>query len=326
VINAMTLEPEIGRAQSVDSQRDSTRLLATLVLVPSVPMLLASVGALALFYIAPTRFGGLIARLPGESFIRAALFFAPATLFAIVVLAALYAFERPQEASAHTEIRRPDGMSWGSLVRIAARWALVPSALAFLGSVGAWGLSFIAPGRFNDFIEPLPGTRYLQRAVDLAPPLLFLIFLALAVLAAGKSPGESDDQRRSKLLRMGMSLTLTFAVPALVVAALALAFSITDADRFARVLDRLPMEILIRVGLIFAPAVLLALVLLALLVLGREVAEARIPEQEVEPVVQRAAVQRWREQIAAWVLIGGLVLTSAAGLASLVVALYLVVR
>ena len=52
-------------------------------------MLLASVAALALFYLAPTRFGNLIDRLPGETFIRTALVFAPATLFAIVVLAAV---------------------------------------------------------------------------------------------------------------------------------------------------------------------------------------------------------------------------------------------
>jgi hypothetical protein len=316
----------VGQAQSAASRRDSTRLLATLVLVPAVPMLLVSAGALALFYLAPTRFDGLITRLPGESFIRAALFFAPVTLFAVVVLSALYAFERPDGEADHSALERPAGMRWGSFVGLAARWLLAPSALAFLASVGVWGLSFVAPGRFDDLIDPLPGTYYLHKLVDLAPPLLFLLFLTLLPLAAGRSPGESQARRRSSLLRMGMSITLMFAVPAFLVALSALAFSIADADRFARLLERLPLETIIRVGLIFAPAVLLALVLLALLVMGREAVESEGVEDQAEPVESPAVSQRWREQIAAWVLVGGLVLTSTAGLASIAVAFYLVLR
>ncbi|MEJ2571866.1 MAG: hypothetical protein P8Y98_15135 [Anaerolineales bacterium] len=79
-----------GRQDQTDSHRSpggandagrTPRLVATLVLVPSVPMLIVSIAALALFYLAPTRFGNLIDRLPGETFIRTALVFAPATLF-----------------------------------------------------------------------------------------------------------------------------------------------------------------------------------------------------------------------------------------------------
>lgn len=322
----MTAEPEMSHAQGTSNRAVSTRLLATLVLAAAAPMLLASVGALALFYIAPTRFGGLIARLPGESFIRAALFFAPATLFAIVVLAALYALERPEAEAERPSLRGTAQIRWGALASLAARWALIPSALALMGSVAVWGLSFAAPGRFEDLIGPLPGTFYLLKLVDVAPPLLFLLFLVLALMAAGRAPGESRAQKRSRLLRMGMSLTLTFTVPAFLAALSALALSITDADRFARLLDRLPLETIIRVGLIFAPAVLLALVLLALLVLGREAAGPGAAVAQAEMVEAQAGARRWRGQIAAWVLVGGLVLTSAAGLASVAVALYLVVR
>ena len=108
-----------------------TRLVATLVLIPTVPMLLASIAALALFYIAPVRFGNLINRLPGETFIRTALFFAPATLFAVVVLAALYALEKPIEPVPHEGIpgRRP-----GPNARWAALVALVPVVPALLAS------------------------------------------------------------------------------------------------------------------------------------------------------------------------------------------------
>ncbi len=79
-----------------------SRVVATLVLVPAVPMLLLSIASLGLFYLAPVRFGQLISRLPGESLIRTALVFAPATLFAIVVLATLYAVEKPVQGGAGT--------------------------------------------------------------------------------------------------------------------------------------------------------------------------------------------------------------------------------
>lgn len=314
------------RSEPAASQKVSARVLAILVLVPTVPMLFASVGALALFYIAPTRFGGLIARLPGESFIRAALFFAPATLFAVVVLAALYAFERPTDVAALPRPEAPIGASWRPLVGLAARWGLVPSALALVGSVAAWGLSFAAPGRFAGFIDPLPGTRYLARLVDLAPLFFLLLFLALTIPAAGKLPGESPVQRRSRLLRLGMILTLTFTVPALIGALSMLALSIVDRALFTRVLERLPVETIVRVGLIFTPAVLLAAVLLALLVLRRDLLEPAPVAGEGEPAAQAAAVVKMRGQIGTWVLVSGLILTSAVVLALLAVAAYLAVR
>src|SRR3989304_3450252 len=67
-----------------------TRLLAGLVLVPAIPLLAFSVFALAVFYTAPERFGAWLARLPGDTYLRTALIFAPATLLAVVVLATLY--------------------------------------------------------------------------------------------------------------------------------------------------------------------------------------------------------------------------------------------
>lgn len=313
-------------AQGAANQKVPTRLLAILALVPTVPMLLASVGALALFYVAPTRFDGWIARLPGESFIRAALFFAPATLFAVVVLAALYALERPVEAVPQPLLKQPSGDRLRPLVGLAARWALAPSAVGLLGSVAVWGLSFAAPGRFAAFIDPLPGTRYLERLVDLAPMGFLVLFLALTILAVGKLPGESPGQRRSRLLRLGMILTLTFTVPALFGALLALALSVVDADSFTRLLERLPMESIVRVGLIFTPAVLFAVVFLALLVLRGDVLEPAPVRAGSGPAGLTTAVEKMRGQIAAWVLVSGLVLTSTVVLASLVVAVYLAVR
>ncbi|HET7009275.1 MAG TPA: hypothetical protein VFI11_00745, partial [Anaerolineales bacterium] len=66
------------------------RWLASAVLVPAIPLLLASVLALAAFYAAPERFGAWLSKLPGDAFLRTAMIFAPATLLAVVVLATLY--------------------------------------------------------------------------------------------------------------------------------------------------------------------------------------------------------------------------------------------
>ena len=181
----------------------STRLLATLVLIPTVPMLFASVAALALFYIAPVRFGNLIGRLPGETFIRTALFFAPATLFAVVVLATLYALEKPVDAAPSERI--PGRLPWPQ-----ARWAawvtLVPVVPALLASTALLGLSFVSPGRFDRLIEPLPGERFIRPMVLPLPLLLFGIALVATYYAIPRKPG---------LARLAVSVVLIVEVPML---------------------------------------------------------------------------------------------------------------
>jgi hypothetical protein len=59
-------------------------------LVPTIPLLLFSLGALVLYYGAPGRFDTLMTTLGSEAFIRLVLFFAPFLLFAVIALAALY--------------------------------------------------------------------------------------------------------------------------------------------------------------------------------------------------------------------------------------------
>src|SRR4030067_1719518 len=84
-----------GRAAAAPD-RDSSpggptaRGLPGLVLVPAVPLLLASVLALAAFYAAPQRFGAWLSKLPGDTYLRTAMIFAPASLVAGVVLATVY--------------------------------------------------------------------------------------------------------------------------------------------------------------------------------------------------------------------------------------------
>jgi hypothetical protein len=69
-------------------------LAVSLVLVAAAPILLVSLAALGLFYLSPARFESVIARIPYEAFVRLALTFAPAILFAVVLLAYLYLGKR----------------------------------------------------------------------------------------------------------------------------------------------------------------------------------------------------------------------------------------
>jgi hypothetical protein len=312
--------------ESGDRAGQTTRLVATLVLVPTVPMLLLSVAALALFYLAPTRFGALIARLPGETFIRSALVFAPATLFAVVVLAVLYARDKPEG-----EMDR----AWGpvaagrpfSYTHLAARLVLFPAVPGLLVSIAVWGLSFVSPGRFDRLIEPLPGDRYLRPFVNVFPILLFLVVLVATFLAFPESPYGRRATSTSRMTRLAVSVVLVSAVPTLVFSLAALGLFYFSPTRFDRLIAALPYEQFVRLALVFAPAILLGVVLLALLYLGRR--GSGIATQPSPPASFRRGptdLRGLRSTIGLWVLVGGLTLTAVTGLGLLGVALYLVLR
>ncbi len=293
----------------------STRLLATLVLIPTVPMLLASIAALALFYVAPVRFGNLINRLPGETFIRTALFFAPATLFAVVVLAALYALEKPADALPSERI--PGQLSWPQ-VRWIAWVTLIPVVPALLASTAFLALSFVSPGRFDRLIELLPGERFIHPMVVPLPILLFGIALVATYLALPRKHG---------LVRLAVSGALIAAIPMLLFYLSALGLSLFSPARFESLVTRLPFESFVRLALIFAPVLLLAVVFLAVLYLRDrpkpEFTSVDIPRPTGRPAVDTA---RLRSLLGMWVLVGGLIMTTVAGLGLLGVTLYLVLR
>jgi hypothetical protein len=225
--------PERARAGR-PSGGSTTRWVAGLLLVPSVPLLLLSVAALALFYVAPERFGELLERLPGDQYLRSALAFAPAVLLAFVVLAILYALERPAPADgeegaaasapAAAVVGAPAGPAEPAVGRPAvpavvmagapaeavaiprppraspafrvSALALVLATPAFLTSAVAALLAFIAPGRFWQALSDLPGQRFLRAGVPLAPVVL-LGFLAVAGFMAARaaSPGWAGGRR-----------------------------------------------------------------------------------------------------------------------------------
>jgi hypothetical protein len=333
-----------GRQDQTDSHRSpggandagrTPRLVATLVLVPSVPMLIVSIAALALFYLAPTRFGNLIDRLPGETFIRTALVFAPATLFAIVVLAALYAVEKPggaQEAArGETVPARPRAAT--SRARLAlggqriARSAVALLVPALLFSVGLWALSFVSPGRFDRLIEPLPGDRFLRPLVGVAPIVLFVLTLAALLFAFGRDERKWLENAQERIVRIIVRAVLVLAVPAFLLTLGALMLLIFSPTNVARVIERLPYEEFLRLALAFAPAVLLATVILAVLFLRRS--QRELVEGLKETAKWQLAapeIQSLRARIAPWILVAGLTLTTTLGLGLLGAGVYLLLK
>ena len=113
-----------------------------LLLVPTIPLLLFSLGALVLYYGAPGRFDTLMATLGSEAFIRLVLFFAPFLLFAVIALAALY-LGRPARpgvavvpAAAGSSAEAYGGRSmWGVALLSAGLTATAMLGLAGIGVV-----------------------------------------------------------------------------------------------------------------------------------------------------------------------------------------------
>jgi hypothetical protein len=315
-----------------------TRVVAALVLFPAVPMLLLSVATLALFYLAPGRFGSLIARLPGESFIRTALVFAPATLFAIVILAVLYAVEKPRVETETEPVKIQPRKNSLSVAMMGGMVTLIATLPAFMFSLSVWALSFISPSRFDRLIEPFPADRYLRAATPFLP-WMFLVIALVAVLVllsleGGKDSVERDPveprlarvaQEPRRLIDYAVSVVLFMAVPALLGSLAALAFYRFQPERFASVIGRLPLESLVRAGLLFVPPTSFIVVVLAAIFLLRPrfTTSARSLDVVDGGITETLPL---RSTIAMWVLSAGLSISAALGLGLLAVIVYLLLR
>lgn len=257
------MTPQDTTAPFHDPSR-AARTLAVLVLIPSVPMLLASVAALSLFYLAPDRLTRLLMRLPGYEIIRTLLFFAPVTLFAVVILAVLYAREGarlPPPAPPPTAKRAPRATTW-------VLWVSLPLLLA---SGLAWVARFLAPGRFSQVLEALPGTSFLPRLISIAPPLLLVVVVTTVIVHLGRHrpPAEGSGLLWSdpslRLSRLAALLVLIPAVPLLLVSGVGLALYYFDPGLLLAVAAKLSQATLLRLGVLVVPVSLLALILLAIL-------------------------------------------------------------
>ncbi len=335
--------PTAKRPDRNDAQGSAsfTRAVAAVVLVPAVPMLFMSVAVLALFYAAPTRFGGLLARLPGESFIRSALVFAPVTLFAVVVLAFLYVIDRPARGA--EVILKPEPATDARRVpweRLVGGGVLLMAIPALLLSVALWALSFISPNRFARLLEPLPGDAYLQELVPYLPFLLFAVVVVAAIMAfssgartdagldTGQVPSSASRWQRGapRLADLAVVTLLISTIPMFLASLAGFGLYHYAPERFERLLLKLPFDEFVRLGLAFAPVVLFAVVVLAVIYLVRPTVAMR-PER-VAPAERRtrATGSSTRSLLAVWLLIGGLALSAVMGLGLTGAAMYLVVR
>ncbi len=341
----------ISGQHALENQRGSgiyTRVAAALVLLPTIPMLFMSIVTLALFYLAPTRFGNLLSRLPGESFIRTALVFAPATLFAIVVLAVLYVLDRPMaKIAAEVDIveRNEEVLERRVLPigRIAGVLALLVAVPMLFATAALWLLSFVSPVRFAALIEPLPGDAYLQKALPYAPLFFFIIVIIAVffVFASGvrkraeSVEGEAQTDgfiarwslNAGKFTNMTVGLVLITALPALLAALGAFSLYHNSPERFARILERLPYDEIVRLGLGFAPVTLLTVVILAMIYLARpQLHLAKISSTEQIDGSGGSRSAGIRSTLALWVLLGGLSLSAVIVVGLMGTVLYILVR
>jgi hypothetical protein len=315
------------------------------VLIPAVPLLALSVAALAVFYTMPTRFNAWLNRLPGDDLLRTALIFAPATLLAIIVMAVLYANDaprrealeatRPARSRPALRIRRRGGLGRASL------WVSLPALMLV---AAAHLVAFVAPERTERLLQALPATPILTRLFALSPyVVLAAVGLGLFVgFAPGRAPAKEAESSRgwttARIARLGALLILVPSIGLLLLSISGLVWVNASADSLAWLTDRLPAETLLRLGLMFAPAMLLGLILLAGLYLAapsRSLAEpgqavgasGRLPPVQVaSPAPSDRALSLpssgLRSGLALGVLVAGLGFTALAGMATLVAVVF----
>ena len=312
-----------------------------------MPLLALSVAALALFYTMPTRFNAWLSRLPGDDLLRTAMIFAPATLLAIVIMAVLYANDAPRREAIEATRPRARGAlrtrRRGGLAR-ASLWVSLP-ALMFVAA--AQLIAFVAPSRMDRLLQALPATSVLERLFD-ASPYLVLAAVSLGLLlgfASGPArPSQETETGRSwtavRVARLGAILILIPSLGLLLLTAAGLVWINASSESLAWLADRLPAETLLRLGLMFAPAMLLGLILLAGLYLAAPASgllvEPSRPHPEAVPIrardevdpgslierSTRAPEDRLRSGLALAVLVAGLGLTALAGVATLVAVVF----
>jgi len=297
--------------------RSASRAVALFVLVPTIPLLLLSVTALAAFYLAPERFTALLERLPGTEFLRVALIFSPATLFGVVLLAVLYALEPVGARPLAVARRAPAG---APVLRLLASGTLAIGLPLMLLSAAAWVLSFVAPGRFALLVERLPGATILAAVLPYAPFVLLMVCAGAAlILASGSAwrPPHLPD-----VTRWSVRLILLASLPLLGLTTGGLALFYAQPEWGESLVAKLGVSAFIKIGLVFAPAVLVALVALASLYLSRTRAVKGPAEAPSAAMVETPARFGW----AAWALIAALAASSLAALGVTLAVVYLLLR
>jgi hypothetical protein len=271
------------KAMAQNGASSYTRVVATVILVVAVPMLLLSSSALALFYIAPNRFEGILARLPFEAAIRTVLIFAPVTLLAIIVLAVLYAFEKPSVEVTRPQVVRavePEGEPITLSLQRVGWWVMWVAFAGLLMLIPIRAAAFLSPTHFENFLARLPGDRWLDFLIHTGPFLLLLVefFAVTLFLGARIKPSGRDEEvvlpvmkwlRKIGPTRLTVGVVLTSGLPILILSLMALILFFTRTEDLLGLLSGLPGEVPLRMGLIFIPTSLTIVITLAVLFLIR---------------------------------------------------------
>jgi hypothetical protein len=154
-------------------------------------------------------------------------------------------------------------------ILVTARLGVIGGLVLLVFSVSLLAVSFVAPGRFGLWMDALPGTAYLREAVRLAPFLLFggVVLSGIVLLLLGGRRTVSQPRAGATVAQFAAGAALLLAVPLLLASLGAFALYYLSSARFEALMLKISMDNLIRLGLIFAPAVLFSIVILAGLVL-----------------------------------------------------------
>lgn len=299
---------------------------AIAVLVPTLPMLLGSIALLLVFYLAPTRFNAFLERLPGDELIRTILIFAPVTLFAVVVLALLYALEGSAQSAGSVRQPAADRAVGAGIDRRRLAWLAIGIGTPMLVLGVAAALSYVvAPEQLAAWLRPLPGDSLWRPLLRFAPlpPLVLLLPAGLYLLARTDWRARLSDPLQPA--RLGSLLTLLTALPLLLLSTAALGIFLVSPARLMGIVERLSLETLMKTALVFAPVILLSLVLLAALYLISSWSALR---EQSEPDRQPASgpLADRRARLAVWILSLGLGGTGVVVLALFGVMVALILR
>jgi hypothetical protein len=271
-------------------------------------MLLLSSIALAVFYAAPNSFESILARLPGEAAIRTVLIFAPVTLLAIIVLAVLYALEKPTVEVTRPQVPRPldivkEPITWPRELDIQrlSWWIMLLSFVLLLILVPVRAAAFLSPTRFENFLGRFPGEGLWDFLVHSGIILLLLIEALGVTFFVGARIRSTRGEREVILpgmrwlrkvgpTRLSVGIVLVFSLPILIVSLASLVLFFVRTESLLDLLDRLPSEVPLRMGLVFIPASLIIVVALALLFLFRYRSGAEMTSVETRSAVMQGRI------------------------------------
>jgi hypothetical protein len=292
-----------------------TRWAAVAVLIAAVPALLLSTIALAVFYAAPGRFENILDRLPGEAAIRTILIFAPVTLLAIVVLAGLYALEKPTVEVTRPRVVRPleavkEPIAWPGRLDIQrlSWWVMLLTFVILFVLIPVRSAAFLSPTHFENFLGRYPGEGLITFIIHSGPIILLILEVVAVTLFVGirvRSKGKEREGilpgmrwlRKVGPTRVSVGVVLVFSLPILFVSLASLVLFFVRTESFLNIVDRLPGEVPLRMGLIFIPASLIIVVALAVLFLFRQRSSIEMSSEEVRSSVMQGRVSweliRW---------------------------------